>query len=355
MTDKSIKSLSKKAGLSSGTLAHKGEKKTEPVNITIINYSEAQFSEIETKSVEECVQFKDKPTVTWINIDGIHQPDIIENIGKCYDLHPLILEDILNTWQRPKKEDFGNYIFFVLKMLYYDAQKDVTSSEHMSLVLGQNFVISFQERKGDVFEEIREQIRNDKGRIRKMGADYLAYSLLYAIVDGYFTLLEKIGEDIERVENRLIVNPIPKTLQIIHRLKRKMIALRKSVWPLREVISGLGRDESSLIGKTTRIYFRDLYDHTIQVIDTIETYRDMISGMLDIYLSSVSNRMNKVMKILTIIATIFIPLTFITGIYGMNFRFMPELTWRLGYPLILLVMAVIGIAMLVYFRIKKWF
>ncbi|MFB0509709.1 MAG: magnesium/cobalt transporter CorA, partial [bacterium] len=302
--------------------------------------------------IEECFPFKDKPTVTWINIDGIHKVEVIEKIGNCFNLHPLILEDILNTGQRPKIEDFGEHIFLVLKMLYY-LEKEITI-EQVSLILGPNFVISFQEREGDVFNNIRERIRNNKGRIRKMGADYLAYSLLDAIVDGYFVILEKVGEEIEDIEEKLIKNPTPKTVQIIHNLKREMISLRKSVWPLREVVGVLERGESALIKKTTGIYLRDVYDHTIQVIDTIETYRDMISGMLDIYLSSISNRMNEVMKILTIIATIFIPLTFIAGIYGMNFRFMPELGWRLGYPAVLFIMVIIGIVMLFYFRRKKW-
>ncbi|MDH5684516.1 MAG: magnesium/cobalt transporter CorA [candidate division WOR-3 bacterium] len=352
MTAKSIKRISRKAGLPPGTLVHIGERKAEQVKITIIDYDESQVQEKIAEKIEECFPFKDKPTVTWINIDGIHKVEVIEKIGNCFNLHPLILEDILNTGQRPKIEDFGEHIFLVLKMLYY-LEKEITI-EQVSLILGPNFVISFQEREGDVFNNIRERIRNNKGRIRKMGADYLAYSLLDAIVDGYFVILEKVGEEIEDIEEKLIKNPTPKTVQIIHNLKREMISLRKSVWPLREVVGVLERGESSLIKKTTGVYLRDVYDHTIQVIDTIETYRDMISGMLDIYLSSISNRMNEVMKILTIIATIFIPLTFIAGIYGMNFRFMPELGWRLGYPAVLFIMVIIGIVMLFYFRRKKW-
>jgi len=222
------------------------------------------------------------------------------------------------------------------------------------LILGSNFVISFQEREGDVFNPIRERIRSGKGRIRKMGADYLAYTLIDTIVDNYFIIPEKLGERIESIEEELVTDPTPETLQTIHTLKRKLIFLRKSLWPLREVVSGLQRTESTLIHESTDIYLRDVYDHTIQVIDTIETSRDILSGMLDIYLSSVSNRMNQIMKVLTIIATIFMPLTFIAGIYGMNFEFMPELTWPWAYPLVLLVMVVIGISMLIYFRRKKW-
>jgi magnesium transporter len=227
-------------------------------------------------------------------------------------------------------------------------------TEQISLILGPNFVISFQEKKGTVFNPIRERIRNDKGRIRKMGSDYLAYSLLDLIVDNYFIIMEKLGEKIEFLEEEVVTHPTPETLQTIHHLKREMIFLRKGVWPLREVVSGLERGESSLIKESTRIYLRDVYDHTIQTIDTIETYRDMVSGMLDIYLSSISNRLNAVMKVLTIIATIFMPLTFLAGIYGMNFKYMPELTWKWGYPVLCLIMIGIGIFMLAYFKKKNW-
>jgi magnesium transporter len=208
--------------------------------------------------------------------------------------------------------------------------------------------------EGDVFDPIRDRIRNGKGRIRKMGADYLAYALLDSIVDNYFIIMEKLGERIEFLEEELVTHPTAETLRVIHQLKREMIFLRKAVWPLREVVGGLERGESSLLKEATRIYLRDVYDHTIQVIDTIETYRDMISGMLDIYLSSISNRLNAVMKVLTIIATIFMPLTFIAGIYGMNFKFMPELEWRWGYPAVWLVVVFIGISMLIYFKKKRW-
>ena len=331
-----------------------GEKKTGKVRITIIDYDEAQFQEKEAKSVEECFPFNDKSTVTWINIDGLHQVDIVEKIGRHFNLHPLVLEDIVNTGQRPKMEDFVDHIFVVLKMLYYDEKQKEAGAEQVSFVLGSNYVISFQETEGDVFDPIRERIRMERGRIRKMGADYLAYALIDAIVDNYFIILEHIGEKIEDIEDTLVMNPEPETLQAIHNLKREMIFLRKSVWPLREVISRLERWESPLIDKSTDIYLRDVYDHTIQVIDAIETFRDMLSGMLDIYLSSVSNRMNEVMKVLTIIATIFIPLTLIAGIYGMNFRYMPELEHPWGYPVVFLTMSIIGILMVIYFRRKKW-
>jgi magnesium transporter len=287
-------------------------------------------------------------------VDGIHEVEIIEKIGKNYGIHPLLLEDILNTEQRPKLDDFDDYMFLVLKMLSFDEERGEITTEQVSLILGQNYVISFQEREGDVFNPVRDRIRNAKGRIRRMGADYLAYALLDSIVDSYFLILERIGDRIEGLEEDLISNPDEKTLQTIHHLKREMIFLRRSIWPLREVISGISRKESNLIKESTEIFLRDVYDHTIQVIDTIESFRDTVSGMLDIYLSSLSNRMNEVMKVLTIFASIFIPLTFVAGIYGMNFSNMPELGWKWGYFCALAIMAGIGISMLFYFKRKHW-
>ncbi len=343
----------KKPGLPPGTLIHVGKKKVEKAKITIIDYDEKRIEEKEAKSIEECFPFKKTPTVTWINIDGLHETEIIEKIGKHFDLHPLILEDIVNTEQRPKIEDFGDYIFLIFKMLSYDDENNEVITEQISLILGKNFVISFQEKGGDVFNPVRERLR--KGRkIRERGSDYLAYALMDSLVDHYFIILEKLGEKIEGLEEVLISDPKPETLHKIHRLKREMIFLRKSVWPLREVISSLERGESSLIKKSTKIYLRDVYDHTIQVIDTVETFRDMVSGMLDTYLSSVSNRMNEVMKVLTIIATIFIPLTFIAGIYGMNFQYMPELGIPWAYPAVWVVIVVIALFMFAYFRRKRW-
>ena len=351
---KLFRKTSKRAGLSPGTLVHDGDKKVEKAKITIIDFDATQFQEKEVDTVEECFPFRDTPTVTWINIDGLHEVGIIEKIGKHFSIHPLILEDILHTGQRPKMEDFEDYIFLVVKMFYYDEKDDEIKMEQVSLLLGSNFVISFQEREGDIFNPIRERIRNHKGRIRMMKADYLGYALLDTIVDNYFIILEKVGENIENMEEELVTRPTPETLQTIHNLKRELIVLRKSIWPLREVVNSLERGESPLINEATGVYLRDVYDHTIQVIDTIETFRDMVSGMLDIYLSSISNKMNEVMKVLTIIATIFIPLTFLAGIYGMNFRYMPELDWHWGYPLLWGIMIALGIVMLVYFRRKKW-
>jgi len=352
--NKPVRRHAKKAGLPPGTLVHVGEKKVENVRITYIDYDEQNFSEKQVQKIEECFPFKSTPTVTWINIDGLHEVEIIERLGNQFELHPLMLEDILHTEQRPKYEDFEKYMFFVMQMLRYNNDIQGIESEQISLVLGDCYVITFQERVGDVFDAVRDRIRNSKGRIRKMGPDYLAHALIDAIVDSYFSILEKVGEKIEAMEDHLVSDPTEKTLQHIHALKREMISLRRSIWPLREVISGVQRSESQLIRESTDVYLRDVYDHTIQIIDTIENFRDMVSGMLDIYLSSISNRMNAVMKVLTIIATIFIPLTFVAGVYGMNFEHMPELKWHWAYPAVWLVMIVIAAVMLVYFRRKKW-
>ena len=348
------KKHSKKTGLAPGTLIHIGERRLETAQITVMDYDENSFQEKHVDNVEECFQFKTTPTVSWVNIDGLHDISIIEKIGENFDIHSLVLEDILSTGQRPKFEDMEKYLFVVLKMLYFDDKTQTVLSEQVSIVLASNYVISFQENIGDVFDPIRNRIRNAKGRLRKMGADYLMYTLLDAIVDNYFGILEKLGDKIESLEEELVGDPTEKVLKQIYNLKREMVFLRRSVWPLRELISGMERSESTLIKKTTGIYLRDIYDHTIQVIDTVESFRDMVSGMLDIYLSSISNRMNAVMKVLTIIATIFIPLTFVAGVYGMNFKYMPELEWKWAYWAVLGLMGIIGICMLIYFRRKKW-
>ena len=350
-----IRKRSQKTGLPPGALIHVGEQKSERTRITLLDYDEERVEEKELPRVDECLLFKEKKSVTWINVSGLHQVDLLERLNDCFGLHPLVLEDILNTDQRPKMEDFGDYLYIVLRMLDLDKKNEnAIVSEQISLILGRNFVLTFQEREGDLFNPLRERIRNGKGRLRKMGPDYLVHALLDAIVDQYFVVLEKLGERIEFLEEELVTRPTPSTLQLLHQLKREMIFLRKSVWPLREVIGTLERGESSLIQASTNLYLRDIYDHTIQVIDNVETFRDMLSGMLDIYLSSISNRMNEIMKVLTIISTIFIPLTFIVGLYGMNFKFMPELESPWGYPAVLLLMLGVTVFMLFYFRRKKW-
>ncbi len=352
---KFLKKRSRKIGQPPGSLIHIGDEISKDVKIEIIDYSEARYQTMQVKTIDECFPFKDKETVTWINIEGIHRPEILEKLGQCYGLHPLVLEDIMATDQRPKMSIYDDYLFIVLKMITYNAKEAGLGIEQVSLILGKNFVLSFQEGKdGDVFNSIRERLKTGKGKIRKMGADYLVYALMDSIVDNYFTVLENIGEEIEFIEEKVVTDPAPDTLRSIHKLKSDMIFLRKSVWPLREVIGSLERGESELVTDATGIYLRDVYEHTIQVIDTIETFRDMLAGMLDIYLSSVSNRLNSVMKVLTVISTIFLPLTFIVGLYGMNFKYMPELEWKWGYPAVWVAMLMIAALMLVLFKRKKW-
>jgi magnesium transporter len=350
-----IQRRSVKGGLPPGTLVHIGERKVDQTKIRTITYDERHVQEQTPQTVEECLPPEDQAGVTWINVDGLHETEALGKLGERLGLHPLVAEDILNTDQRPKMEDYGDYLFVVLKSLYHvDEQSREPEIEQISLVLGPNYVLSFQEREGDEFDPIRERIHSDKGRVRKTGADYLLYALIDLIVDQYFVVLERLGDRMESLEEELIADPTTETLHLIHHLKQEMAFLRKSMWPLREVIGGLERSESPLIHESTALYLRDVYDHTIQVIDAVETFRDMLSGMLDIYLSSLSNRMNEVMKVLTIIATVFIPLTFIAGVYGMNFGYMPELEWPWGYPLVWFVMIVIAALMVLYFRKKRW-
>lgn len=349
-----MKKASETVGLSPGTLVHIGDKKTDEVRLSLIDYGAAHFQEKRIETVDESFPSKDESSVTWINIAGLHDLNVIEKVGKHFDLHPLILEDIVNTGQRPKMEDYEGYLFAVLKMLRYDQKEDQVNAEQVGLVVGPNYLLSFQESPEDVFDPVRERLRKGKGRIRKAGSDYLAYALVDAIVDEYFLILETVGEKIEFMEEELVAHPTPQTLQRIHDMKREMIFFRKQVWPLRELVGALSKGESPLVHESTSIYLRDVHDHTIQIIDTIESFRDMLSGMFDIYLSTISNKMNEIMKVLTIIATIFIPLTFVAGIYGMNFRYMPELEWRWGYFMAWGVMLVIVLLLLSFFKKRKW-
>ena len=349
-----FKKRTQKIGLPPGTLIHTGEKKAEIVKISIIDYNEKVFQEKELESVEDCFQYKDKSTITWININGVHEVDIIEKIGKHFNIHPLILEDVVNTDQRPKIDVFEDYISIILKIPYYAKKKQVIDTEQVSIIFGNNFLISFQENEKYFFDPIRERLRKIKYPIRKFGSDYLAYTLIDIIVDNCFTILEKLDEKINSVEEKLLGHPTKHILHTIHDLKWELLFLNRSIWPLREVVNSLERGESPLIKNSTKIYFRDLYDHTLHIIENIETFREMITSMMDIYLSSLSNKMNETMMFLTIIGTIFIPLTFITGIYGMNFIYMPEIGWRFGYPIAMLFMAGIAILMLFYFKKKKW-
>ena len=319
-----------------------------------MNYDRAELLEKELEYIEDSFPYKDTPPVTWINVDGLHDVERIEKFGSHFGIHPLTLEDIVNTGHRPKSEDFENYEYIVLKMLTYDEDLDQISAEQVSLILGPHYLISFQEIEGDVFEYVRERIRKGKGRIRSLGCDYLAYALIDAIVDHYFLVLEKIGDKIELLEVDLLDNAEEKILQSIHHLKQEMIFFRKQVWPLRDILATLMKEGHSFFQETAQPYIRDLYDHTVQIMDTIESFRDVLSGLQDLYLSTVSNRMNEVMKVLTIMATIFIPLSFIAGIYGMNFEYMPELKWPWAYPALWGILITLSVGMLACFKKKGW-
>ena len=345
---------SQKIGETPGTPTYVGKSRDADVRISRFDYTRDELRHDVLASVEDETFPLEAPWTRWLNIDGVHDARKIEEIRTAYGLHPLLVEDVMHTGQRPKVEDYAGHLFIVLRMLQWDEDTDEIDDEQVSIVLGGSWILSFQEREGDVFDRVRERLLGHRGRIRKAEADYLAYTLVDAIVDHYFIILETLGERIEALGEDMAEQARPEHLKTIQHLKRELLFMRKSVWPLREVLSALQRDESDLFADSTRPYLRDVYDHTIQIIDTVETFRDMVAGQMDIYLSSISNRMNEVMKVLTIIATIFIPLTFIAGIYGMNFAHMPELQWRFGYFAALGVMLCVAVGMLVYFKRKKW-
>jgi len=335
-----------------GALVYMGDKSDKEIEITISTYTSEKYNETVTKSLREVDLSRRDSQVTWININGLHRIKDLEYLGQYFHLHPLVLEDIVHTDQRPKLEEFGSYLFFIVKMLQLDGME--VDYEQVSIILGDHFVISLHEHEEDIFAPVRQRLQAGTGRIRGAGADYLAYALLDLIVDHYFLILESLGEGIEDIEGELLDRPSPDTLSQIHRLKRDTIMMRRAVWPLREVVSRLERSDSPFVQDHTLLYLKDAYDHVTMVIDSIETYRDILGGMLDIYLSGVSNRLNEVMMVLTIMATIFIPLTFIAGVYGMNFRYMPELEWRWGYFAVLIGMAGLAVGMLLYFWRKGW-
>lgn len=348
------KKRSTKAGLPPGTLVHIGDTPEKDARISLMTYNPEGFEEQQYVRQDDCLPHLNHPGISWVNVEGVHDVEVIRKFGECYNLHPLVLEDIVNTTQRPKIEDYGEYIFIVARMISFSPESVITT-EQVSLVLGPGYVLSFQEGlDGDVFESVRERIRNGRGRIRTLGPDYLGYALIDAVVDSYFSVLEGMGELVEDLEDELAQGPNQDILTRIIALKREIIFMRKGVWPLREVTAALERGESQLIGDQSRIYFRDTYDHTIQVIDGVETFRDLLSGMLDLYLSSVSNRTNEVMKFLTIVGTIFLPLTFIVGVYGMNFKDIPELQWQHGYIYCWGLMIAISLGMVAFFKRKRW-
>ena len=343
-----------KAGLPPGTLIYTGEKKEVETKITVIDYDDKDYKFNELSDLYFNFNEIEKNKVRWIKVIGLTNEKVIEYIGKAFELHPLVLEDILNPNQRPKFEYYGDYIFIVMRRIFFEGEERSFENEQISLILGSNYVISFQEQETEVFISILERIKSGMGRVRFMGPDYLEYTLIDVLIDNYFIVLEEIGESIEEIEDILIYEPKPETLQKIYDLKRKNIDLRKSIWPTREVINKLQREQSKLISEDLQIYLRDIYDHIFRITDLLDNYRDIIFGMLDIYLSSISNKMNDIMKVLTIISTIFIPLSFLAGFYGMNFIHMPELSNPIAYPILIIVMICISTLMILFFKKKRW-
>ncbi len=337
-----------------GSEKYIGVEREAPVRIHILHYNDTEITESELGSIAESVDYKKETGVTWLNISGVHDEKIIRDIGDIYNIHPLVMEDIANTTQRPKIEEHDDYLFVIIKMTYLKPDNSEMQIEQVSLLVGNDYVISLQEKEGDILDGLRERLRNNKGRIRKLGSDYLMYSIIDTVVDNYFTVLEHIGEQLEETEEQLLLSAEQETLNKIYHLKQELMFIHKSIWPMREVISSIQRIDSDLIDKNTMLYLRDVYDHTVQVAETLEIFREMSSGMLDLYLSTVSNKLNEVMKVLTIFAAIFIPLTFIAGVYGMNFRHMPELQWKYGYLLWWVVIIVLTLGMFIYFKRKKW-
>lgn len=345
---------SAKDGLPPGSLIHLGETPADSITISVLEYNADSVQESRSNTLNDKIPKPGQNDLVWIDVEGVHQIETIRSLGETYNLHPLVLEDIVSTIQRPKVEDYDDYLFIVVKMLQPLPDGDF-ASEQLSLILGKGYLLTFQEGiHGDVFESTRERIRGGKGKIRTLGVDYLAYTLLDAVVDRYFTVLEQFGERLISIEEDVALHPQPRTLILLNDLKKEVIYLRRLIWPLREVLSFLERDDTELISAPTRFFLRDVHDHAVQTIDTVETFRDLLSGMLDLYLSSISNRTNEIMKFLTIIGTIFIPLTFVVGLYGMNFKYMPELEWHYGYFSVLGLMVLMTVGMFLYFKHRKW-
>ncbi|HSH75345.1 MAG TPA: magnesium/cobalt transporter CorA [Longimicrobiales bacterium] len=349
-----VRRVHKAPGSAPGTLQHTGERKVERVRIRLIDYDAERIEERELERIDDAFAFAEQPPVTWVNVDGLHDVSLAEAVTERFGIHRLAMEDVLSPTQRPKVEDYEDHFLVILKMLSFDATSDSIAAEQVSLVAGPGYLFSFQEREGDVFEPVRERLRQGRQRIRSRGTDYLAYTLIDAIVDNYFRILEEVGDRIEELEQAVMDEPSIELMHRIHHLRGEVLVLRRAVWPLRETLGQMYRGEIPRIAEETQLFLRDVYDHCVQVIDTAETLREVLSGAMDLYMSGVSNRMNEVMKVLTIIATIFIPLSFFAGLYGMNFQYMPELGLRWAYPVLLGAMALLAGGMLWVFRRRGW-
>lgn len=350
----SMSSASKKAGLPAGELVHVGEVHDINSSITLLDYDKDNLIAHHIDSVHDLLPYKETDTVTWVIIEGLADTELIQELGQAFNIHPLVLEDILNTHQRPKLDEFDDYLYLVLKRFEIASEAFSVYQEQISLVLFGNILFTFKEKRDDLFGPLIARLQAEKGRIRAQSTDYLAYIVLDTIVDGYFALQDSLDLFADEIEEKLLEQPGPELLTRIQQVKRELIFVRKSLSPLREMLAALERSDSILLTEKTHIYLRDVYDHAIRVIESVDSYRDLITGMLEIYLSSVSNRLNEIMKVLTVFSTIFIPLTFITGIYGMNFQDMPELKWPWSYPILWGVFISIPVTLLIYFRKRKW-
>jgi magnesium transporter len=352
---KSLSKPSQKSGMRPGSLVHVGEVPETATRMTVINYGKDNFEQATFESIDEILKYKASETITWVIIEGLTNVDVIEDIGANFGIHDLVLEDILNTHQRPKFEEYDDHLYIVLKCLLKEDHEFSVSDEQISLLLLKNFVFVFKEKTDDLFHPLQQRITNSKGRFRGLGSDYLTYTILDTIVDQCFILIDSLDESITGLEeNWLVSEPSQDMLSRIQTLKREIIGMRRHVSPLRELMAAMLRTESMLIDEKTHIYLRDVSDHVLRVIESLELYRDILTGLLDIYLSSVSNKMNEVMKVLTVFASIFIPLTFIAGIYGMNFEYMPELKWKWAYPSLWIAFITLPVVLLIYFKKKKW-
>ncbi len=345
---------SKSVGLPPGSVVFTGEETEEPVRFSVIDYTDEAIEETVYDRVSEVLPYRDSPTTTWVNVSGVHEEEVIRTIGEHFGLHPLIQEDIASTGQRPKLETYPDHVYVVSKMLYHEGEDDHLRAEQVSFVLGGNYLLSFQEDSGDVFEPVRERLRKKRGRIRGAGTDYLLYALLDVIVDHYFVILEELGDRTEEIEEEVLEDPQSETQERINDLRRDLLFMRRMTWPVRELLSQLQRLESPLWSEDTHLFVRDTYDHAVQVLDLVESLRDVVGGLTDLYMTSISNRMNEIMKVLTIIGTIFIPLTFVAGVYGMNFEYMPELTVWYGYPTVMGVMLGIAVVLMYFFWRNEW-
>jgi len=343
-----------KPGAPPGSLVHRGPRKVEKVRLRLFEYDQERLSERTLQDITEAFPTRDNPPVGWVNVDGLHDTEVLEKLRDHFGIHLLVMEDVVTLGHRAKTEEYQGYLFLVVPMLSFQEETLAVRSEQLSLILGPGWVLTFQERYGDVFEPVRERLRSAHGRIRQRGADYLAYALVDAVVDHYFGILEKLGDAAEDLDTVAMEDPVPETLRSINHLKKELLLLRRAVWPLREALSTLARTESELVTEGTQVFLRDVYDHVVQVIDTVETLRDLVSGMTDLYLSSVGQRTNEVMKVLTIMASIFIPLTFMAGVYGMNFDLMPELHIPWAYPVLWALMLLTAGGLVWFFKRKKW-